>query len=151
MPSRLLDTVLLPFRPARWSVDGYRFVPLLLLAAGVWAVVQGSRWHRIPVSQTHEETISIAVPVERPFPPPMPAFSGTDPFGQPTDGSQPPLDPSAGPPVALGTPEALGPPIKFIQATKSVTTTTDEGELSVNRAVSIRWNHSPAGANLSRE
>ena len=53
------------------------------------------------------------------------------------DGSQPPLDPSAGPPAAFGTPEALGPPMKFIQATKSVTTTTDEGELSVNRAVTF--------------
>ena len=66
---RLLDALLLAFRPARWSIFGFRFVPLLLFAAGVWAVVYGGFYHRIPVTETHEEQITIAVPVEPPMPP----------------------------------------------------------------------------------
>ena len=106
---RLLDALLLAFRPARWSVFGFRFVPLLLFAAGVWAVVYGGFYHRIPVTETHEEQITIAVPAERPMPPggpPEMPLSTSDACGQPTDGSTPP-------------PEAFGPPVKFIQAMKT--------------------------------
>ena len=96
---RLLDALLLVFRPARWSIFGFRFVPLLLFAAGVWAVVYGGFYHRIPVTETHEEQISIAVPVERPMPPMPPdgppgmaarSFGQTDAFGQPAGSSGPP-------------------------------------------------------------
>jgi hypothetical protein len=113
---RLLDALLLLFRPARWSVFGFRFMPLLLFAAGAWAVVYGGFYHRIPVTETHEEQISIAVPVE-PLPPMPPgAPPGMFPF----------------PP-----PEAFGPPVKFIQAVKTTKSTIEERELAVNRAVAV--------------
>ncbi|MGO9110248.1 MAG: hypothetical protein ACLP9L_13570 [Thermoguttaceae bacterium] len=115
---RLLDALLLVFRPARWSICGFRFVPLLLLAAGTWAVVYGGFYHRIPVSETHEEQISIAVPVERPMPPPMPPGAPPDAVGFPP-------------------PEAFAPPVKFIQAVKTTKTTSAEWELAVNRAVTV--------------
>ncbi len=115
---RLLDALWLVFRPARWSIFGFRFAPLLLLAGGVWAVVYGGFYHRIPVAETYEEQISIAVPVERPMPPPMPpdAPPGMEPF----------------PP-----PEMFGPPVKFIQAVKTTKSTVEEWELAVNRAVTF--------------
>jgi hypothetical protein len=115
---RLLDAMLLVFRPARWSISGFRFVPLLLFAAGAWAVVYGSFYHHIPVTETHEEQISIAVPVERPMPPPMP------PGGLPDAVPFPP-------------PEAFTPPVKFVQAVKTTKSTSDEWEFAVNRAVTV--------------
>ena len=114
---RLLDAFLLAFRPARWSVFGFRFVPLLLLAAGVGAVVYGGFYHRIAVTETHEEQISVAVPVEQPMPPPMP--------------------PDAPPGMSPFPPEAFAPPVKFIQAMKTTRTTSEEWELAVNRAVTV--------------
>ncbi len=115
---RLLDALVLAFRPGRWSIFGFRFVPLLLFAAGAWAVDYGGFQHRIPVTETHEEQISIAVPVPRPPPMPMPpgAPPGMFPF----------------PP-----PEAFGPPVKFIQAVKTTKSTVAERELAVNRAVTV--------------
>ncbi|MGA2255931.1 MAG: hypothetical protein ABSG53_14895 [Thermoguttaceae bacterium] len=114
---RLLKALLLALRPARWSIFGFRFAPLLLLAAGVWAVIYGGFYHRIPVTETHEEQISIVVPVERPMPPPMP--------------------PDAPPGMVPFPPEAFGPPVRFIQAVKITKTTSEEGELTVNRAVTV--------------
>ncbi len=142
---RLIDVFLLVFRPARWSVFGVRFVPLLLLAAGIWAVVYGGFYHRITVSERHPETVqeepfTITVPdvqaMSRGGPPGMPSFSQTDPFGQPTDASGPPPDPS-GPPPAM-----FKPPVKVIQAVKTTTipewiSTSEELELAVNRAVTV--------------
>jgi hypothetical protein len=113
---RLLGALLLLFRPARWSVFGFRFVPLLLLAAGACAVVYGGFYHRIPVTETREEQISIAVPVER-LPPAMP--------------------PGAPPGMFPFPPEAFGPPVKFIQAVKTTKSTIDQRELAVNRAVTV--------------
>ncbi len=130
MPNRrrVLDAILMAFRPARWSICGYRFVPLLLFAAGIWAVVYGGFYHRIPVSETHEEQITIAVPAQPTMPPMMPRgmgpFSPTDAFGQPTNRSEPP-------------PEAFAPPMKFIQAVKTTKTTSEEWEVVVNRAVTV--------------
>jgi hypothetical protein len=115
---RLLDALLSAFRPARWSIFGFRFVPLLLFAAGAGTVVYGGFYHRIPVTETHEEQISIAVPVERPLPPPMPpgAPPGMFPF----------------PP-----PEAFGPLVKFIQAVRTTKSTSDQREPAVNQAVTV--------------
>ena len=136
---RLLDALWLALRPARWSILGFRFVPLLLFAAGAGAVVYGGFYHRIPVSETHEEQFTKAVPVERPMPP-MPqgmgAFSTTDAFGQPTDAPGAAHSAFGPPPGALG-PEAFEPPVKFIQLTRSVTTTSEEWEMTVNRAVTV--------------
>jgi len=120
MPSRrrLLDALLPAFRPARWSILGFRFVPLLLFAAGAWGMVYGGLGHRIPVTETHEEQISIAVPVEQTMPPPMPPDA------------PPGMFPAA-------PPEAFGPPMKFIQAVKTTKSTIDQRELAVNRAVTV--------------
>ena len=115
---RLQEALLLPLRPARWSIFGFRFVPLLLFAAGAWAAVYGGLYHRIPVTETHEEQISIAVPVERPMPPPMPPDAPPGMF-------------------AIPPPEAMGPPVKFIQAVQTTKSTVQERELAVNRAVTV--------------
>lgn len=135
MPSHrhLLDVLLLALRPARWAIFGVRFVPLLLLAAGVWAVVYGSVYHRLPVTESHEEQFTIEEPVPGWKPPPMspdgpmgmPSFSATDAFGQPTEAAAPPP------------PEAFVPPVKIIQAVRTVKTTSAERELEVNRAVTV--------------
>jgi hypothetical protein len=115
---RLLDALWLALRPARWSILGFRFVPLVLLAAGAWAAVYGGFYHRIPVTETHEEQISIAVPVQRPLPPPMP------PGGPPGMMPFPP-------------PESLEPPVKYIQAVKTTKSTIDQREPAINRAVTV--------------
>ncbi len=129
---RLLDALLLAFRPARWSIFGFRFVPLMLFAAGIWAVVYGGFYHRIPVSETHDEQFTIEEPVPGWKPPPMPpdragempSFSATDAFGQSTDAPGPP-------------PEAFVPPVKLVQLVKTVKTTSAEWEVAVNRAVTV--------------
>ncbi len=113
---RLLDALLLLLSPARWSIFGFRFVPLLLLAAGVCAVVYGGFHHRIRVTETREEQITIAVPVER-LPPSMP--------------------PGAPPGMFPFPPEAFGPPVKFIQAVRTTKSTIDQWEPAVNRAVTV--------------
>jgi hypothetical protein len=79
-------------------------------------VVYGGFYHRIPVTETREEQISIAVPVER-LPPAMP--------------------PGAPPGMFPFPPEAFGPPVKFIQAVKTTKSTIDQRELAVNRAVTV--------------
>jgi hypothetical protein len=119
---RLSDAFWLALRPRRWSIFGFRFVPLVLFAAGVGGMVYGGFRHRIPVVETHEEQISIPVPVEQTMPPPPP------PNGMPGDAQ----GMTAGPP-----PEAFGPPVKFIQAIKTTTSTAWERELAVNRAVTV--------------
>ena len=133
---RLFEALLRAPRPARWSISGFRFVPLLLLAGGVWAVIYGGFYHRIPVSETHEEQFTIEEPVPGWKPPPMPpngpadgppgmpSFSPTDAFGQPTEASGPP-------------PEAFIPPVKSVQMVRNVKTTSEEWELAVNRAVTV--------------
>jgi hypothetical protein len=117
-PLRLIDAFLLSLRPARWSVFGFRFAPLLLFAAGTCAVVYGGFYHRIPVTETHEEQITIAEPVERPMSP------------MPPPGAPPGMFPF--PP-----PEAFGPPVKFKQAVKTTKSTIEDRELAVNRAVTV--------------
>jgi hypothetical protein len=117
---RWLDTLLLLLRPARWSILGIRFVPLVLLGLGAWAVVYGSTRHRIPVIEKHEEPISIAVPAD---PPPMPVVP-LMPGGPP---DMPPMPP----------PEVFAPPMKFISAIKTSTTTSEDSEFLINRAVTI--------------
>jgi hypothetical protein len=127
---RLRDALLLAFRPARWSIFGYRFVPWLLFSAGVGSAVYGGFYHRIAVSEEHAETrreeqITITVPDEQAppgGPAGMPPFSATDAFGQPT--------------------EPLRPAFKTVQATKTVTvpawtSIAEESELTVNRAVTV--------------
>ena len=135
---RLFDVVLLAFRPARWSIFGFRFVPFVLFAAGVWAVVYGGVYHRITVTERHPETQheeqeTITQPDMPPMspsgPPGMPSFSQTDPFGQPTDSSGPP-------------PEMFKPPVKTIQVIKTTTvpawdSMSEEREVTVNRAVTV--------------
>ena len=135
---RLLDVALLAFRPARWSIFGFRIVPFVLLAVGIWAVVYGAVYHRITVTERHpatqhEEHETITEPVVPSMlpggQPGMPAFSQTDPFGQPTD--------SAGPP-----PEMFKPPVKTIQVIKTTTipawdSLSEEREVTVNRAVTV--------------
>jgi hypothetical protein len=84
-------------------------------------MVYGGFLHRIPVTETHEEQISIAVPVEQTMPPPMPPGGAPD-----------------APPGMFPTPpEAFGPPMKFIEAVKTTKSTTREWELAVNRAVTV--------------
>ena len=133
MPNRrrLLDVLLPAFRPARWSIFGVRFVPLVLFAVGVWAVVYGGFYHRIPVTETHEEQITIEEPVVGWRPPGMPPFSPAEGFGQSTDAFGQPTDPSAPPPAAFV------PPVKFVQAVQTIKTTSEESELAVNRAVTV--------------
>jgi hypothetical protein len=114
---RLLDAFLLVFRPGGWSICGFRFVPLLLFAAGVCAVDYGGFYHRIPVSEMHEEQITIAVPVQRPMLPPPP--------------------PGMPPGMGSFAPDAFGPPVKFVQAVKTTKSTIGEWELAVNRAVTV--------------
>jgi hypothetical protein len=129
---RLLDAVLLAFHPARWSVFGLRFVPLMLLAAGGWAVIYGGFYRHITVSDNHPETQH-----EEPFtittqPMPPPGFPGGPPEGLPS-----------GPPGMVPfPPEAFSPPLKTIQAVKTTiipawTSTSEESELTVNRAVEV--------------
>ena len=68
------------FRPAQWSIFGFRFVPLLVFAAGCWAAFYGVMRHRIPVTETREEEHSVPVSVQMPdlsafvpgLPPPPP-------------------------------------------------------------------------------
>jgi hypothetical protein len=127
---RLLDALLSAFRPARWSICRFRFVPLLLLAAGVWAVVYGGFYHRIPVSETHVEHFTRTVRALPPMPPPMrpgglPGMS----FGMPPGG------PPGTPPFSPSNPFTMQE--KVLQLEKTVKTTTDERELAVNRAVTI--------------
>ena len=130
---RLLDALLLAFRPARWSICGFRFVPLVLFAAGVWAVVYGGFYHRIPVSETHEEQIIIEEPVEPKMPPSMPP--GWRPFRRPMRSARQPMRSAS--PQPSGPPEAFTPPVKFVPAVKTVKTTSEERELVVNRAVTV--------------
>ena len=124
----LLRAVWLIIRPWRWSICGFRFMPLVLLAAGCWLAAYGAICRRITVTETHEEQITIPAPIQPMMPP---AFSSTDPFGQPT-GPQPPMGGFGQPPGPLGLPggmgppEAMVPPVKLIQATKIVTTTSDD-------------------------
>jgi len=114
----LLDWLLLPLRPGRWSVFGFRFAWLPVLAAGIVAVVYGSVYHRIPVSETHSEQISVAVPDPNPMPSPI--MPGGPPGMMPF---QPPMD--------------FGPRMKMVQATKTIKSTGYESELAVNRAVTV--------------
>ena len=133
MPSHrhLLEALLLAFRPARWSIFGFRFVRLLLLAGGVWAVVYGGFYHRIAVTETHEEQFTIIDPSPPPpAPPGMAPFSPSDAFGQPTDAFGQPTD-------ASGQPDAFSPPVKYIQLVKINKTTSAEREVTVNRAVTV--------------
>jgi hypothetical protein len=113
----ILDWLLLPLRPGRWAIFGFRFAWLPLLAAGVVAVVYGSAYHCIPVSETHTEQISIPDPNWKP-----PMMSDTLPGGLPGLPFQPP---------------ANFTPVKMLQLTKTVKTTSDEWELAVNRAVTV--------------
>jgi len=114
---RLRNAILLAFQPARWSVFGFRFVPLLLLAAGGWAVVYGGFYHRLTVSETHEEQFSEPQPISPPMLSPMP--------------------PGAPPGMVAFPPEAIGPPVKFVEMVRTITTTSEERELAVNWAVTI--------------
>jgi hypothetical protein len=127
-PRRLLDSLLLPFRPARWAIFGYRFAWILPLAGGICAVVYGSAYHRIPVSETHTEQIMIAVPDPQQPPPMMPEGMPGGPPGM-----------QGGPPgnAPFQPPADFGPRMKMVQATKTVKSTSDEWELAVNRAVTV--------------
>ena len=125
---RMLDALWLALQPARWSIFGFRFVPLVLLAAGVWAVVYGGFYHHIPVSETHEEQVTIVVPTQPSTPPGMTPFSPSDAFGQPG---------APGQPGAFGPPEVFTPPVKFVQLIKTTKSTSEELELAVNRAVTV--------------
>jgi hypothetical protein len=136
---RLLDALGLTFRPARWSILGFRFVPLLLLAAGVWAVAYGGFYHRIPVSETHTEQFTVEEPVALTMPPGTAPFSPGGGFGQSTDAFGQPTEPSeaSGPADEPGPPEAFKLPFKLVQLEKTVTTLSQESELAVNRAVTV--------------
>jgi hypothetical protein len=112
----------LRFRPARWSIFGYRVIALMLIAAGTWAMVYGGFVHRIPIIETHEEEVSEAEPV---VPPPM----NLDPSGTP--GMMPPGD------IPFPPPEDSGPGVKFVTRIKTTQTTTDMSEPGVNRLVAI--------------
>ncbi len=131
---RLLDALLLVLRPARWSIVGFRFVPLLLFAGGVWAAVYGGFYHRIPVSEPHDEQFSEPDPTWTPplmpqgMPAGKPAFLATDAFGQPTGEPSPPSD-------AMPPPEAFVP--RMLHKVRRVKTVSEESELAVNRAVTV--------------
>ena len=53
------------FRPAQWSIFGFRFVPLLIFAAGTWAALYGALRHRIAVTETTEKEFSVPVMARR--------------------------------------------------------------------------------------
>lgn len=110
-PLRFLAT-----RPARWSIFGFRFVPLLLFAAGTCAILYGGFFHRMPITETHDEEFTVAEPIEPDMPPGMgmdsPMFPGMDPN----------MDP--------GMPEE--PPVKFVTKIKTVETVSNELEWDVN-------------------
>ena len=114
---RLLHAFLLALRPARWSIFGFRVAPLLLFAAGVCAADYGGFYHRIAVTETHEEQITVAVPVQRPLLPPPP--------------------PGMPPGMGSAAPDEFGPPVKFVQAVKTTKSTIGERESAVNRAVTV--------------
>ncbi len=96
------------FRPAQWSILGFRFVPLLIFAAGTWAALYGALRHRIPVTTTAEETFSVPVVA--------------------------PPDLSSLMPGALAPPP---PEVTFEKRTRTVKTVSHESEMAVNLDVTV--------------
>ncbi len=100
-------------RPARWSIFGFRFVPLLLFGVGTCAILYGGFFHRLPVTETREEEFTVAEPQ-------MPPDMGPDmPFGIPSMNPGMPLD-------------DFQPPVRFVTKIKTVETTADELEWNLN-------------------
>ena len=145
---QLADAIPPAFRRPRWPVLVRRLVPLVLLAAGTGAVVYGGFYHRIAVTETHEEHKSRPDP--RWVPPMPPGMAGPPGMGGPLPGMPgPPFDMSGPPPNMPGQPgeasrvppDALAPPPQFkppmIELIETTTTTTPEPELEVNLAVTV--------------
>jgi hypothetical protein len=80
-----------------------------MFAAGTCAVVYGGFYHRLPITEVHEEEVSVPVPVE----------------------------PQMFPPSPFGPPQDFKPPVKYVKQIKTSKTTTNESELAVNRAMTI--------------
>ena len=117
-PLRFLAT-----RPARWSIFGFRFVPLLLFGGRGrvrFSTVDSSI--ACPSKQTRDEEITVAEPIEPEMPPGMgaPMFPGMDPNMPP--GMDPGMDP--------GMPEE--PPVRGVTKIKTVETVSNELEWDVN-------------------
>ena len=96
------------FRPAQWSIFGFRFVPLAIFAAGCWAAFYGAWRHRIPVTETHEKEESVPVSVQMPD---MSLFEAGLPLP---------------PPV-----------VKYATRIRTIKTVSGETEMTVNRDVSF--------------
>ncbi len=109
------------FRPAQWSIFEFRFVPLLVFAAGCWAAFYGVMRHRIPVTETREEEHSVPVSVQ------MPDLSAFVP------GLPPP------PPV-----------VKYVKRIETIKTVTGETEMAVNRDVSFGRLTRTGGGEIAR-
>jgi hypothetical protein len=116
-------------RPSQWSIFGFRFVPLLLFAAGTCGIIYGAFYHRIPVTETHAEEDTTPEP-----PPPQVTQN-------PWDAMSPDMPPEMGldkPPgwPPFQTPPDFSPPKNAEKRIRKVKTTTNELEIAVNLAVS---------------
>ena len=115
----------LSMRPSRWSVFGFRFIPLLLFAVGTCAILYGGFFHRLPVTETHDEEITVAEPIAPEMPP----------------GMLPGMPPGMGPNEPFGPPSVPGeeepPPVKFVTKIKTVETTANELEWNVNELMTV--------------
>ncbi len=118
----------LSMRPARWSIFGFRFVPLLLFGVGTCAILYGGFFHRLPVTETIEEEFTVAEPIEPEMPMGMPPGMGPNmPFGLP--GMAPGMPPGGMPGIP---PEDSQPLVRFVTKIKTVETTANELEWNLN-------------------
>jgi hypothetical protein len=117
-----------------WTVILRSILPMIVLLAGIAAVVYGAVYHSQPVTEEQEIEIEIAPP---------PGFGGPPGFGPPMDdGFGPPMDDGFGPPMdgGFGDPSMGGmmPPPPFLDKIKeTVVITEPETEASLMREVSI--------------
>ena len=115
----------LSMRPARWSILGFRFVPLLLFGVGTCAILYGGFFHRLPVTETIEEEFTVVEPVEPEISMGMPpGMDPNMPFGPP--GMGPGMFPGGIPP------EDFQPQVRFVTRIKTIETTTNELEWDLN-------------------
>jgi hypothetical protein len=113
-------------RPGQWTILGFRFVPLLLFAAGTCGVIYGAFYHRIPVVEKRVEKYTVQV-LDKQAPPPIPPELKM------------PEVPGWGPP-GIGPdsiPFPAPPKMKDEERTRTRIIETEESELSVNEAVTV--------------
>ncbi|MBN2578789.1 MAG: hypothetical protein JXB10_07340 [Pirellulales bacterium] len=109
-------------RPGQWTVFGYRFVPLLLFAAGICGIIYGALYHLIPVVEKRVEKYTVEV-IDDQQPPPPPPDWGPPGFGPGWESGAPPIPPP--------------PKMKTEDRERQKEILTQESELTVNRAVTV--------------